>query len=113
MPFQISVQPSGRFFDAGSDETLLMAGLRQGIGLPYGCKDGACGSCKCKKLSGTVTHRAHQSKALSEEEEANGNEGGSIGEGSGNREEVKREESSDAQAEEKKDGTEEVLRKQG
>jgi len=48
-----------------------------------------------------------------EEEEANGNEGGSIGEGSGNREEVKREESSDAQAEEKKDGTGEVLRKQG
>jgi CDP-4-dehydro-6-deoxyglucose reductase len=72
MPFQISVQPSGRFFDAGSDETLLMAGLRQGVGLPYGCKDGACGSCKCKKLSGTVTHGAHQSKALSEEEEANG-----------------------------------------
>jgi len=72
MPFQISVQPSGRFFDAGSDETLLMAGLRQGIGLPYGCKDGACGSCKCKKLSGTVTHGVHQSKALSEEEEANG-----------------------------------------
>ena len=44
MSFQISVQPSGRSFDAGSDETLLMAGLRQGIGLPYGCKDGACGS---------------------------------------------------------------------
>ncbi|HYE71590.1 MAG TPA: CDP-6-deoxy-delta-3,4-glucoseen reductase, partial [Aquabacterium sp.] len=46
--------------------------IRQGIGLPYGCKDGACGSCKCKKLSGDVVHRAHQSKALSTEEEANG-----------------------------------------
>jgi CDP-4-dehydro-6-deoxyglucose reductase len=32
------------------DETILAAGIRQGIGLPYGCKDGACGSCKCKKL---------------------------------------------------------------
>jgi CDP-4-dehydro-6-deoxyglucose reductase, E3 len=72
MPFQISVQPSGRSFEAGSDETLLMAGLRQGVGLPYGCKDGACGSCKCKKLSGTVTHGTHQSKALSDEEEASG-----------------------------------------
>jgi len=51
---------------------VLAAGIRQGIGLPYGCKDGACGSCKCKMLSGTVQHGTHQSKALSEEEEASG-----------------------------------------
>jgi CDP-4-dehydro-6-deoxyglucose reductase len=40
--------------------------------MPYGCKDGACGSCKCKKLEGTVVHGPHQSKALSAEEEAHG-----------------------------------------
>ena len=72
MSFNITVQPSGRQFEALADETVLAAGLRQGIGLPYGCKDGACGSCKCKKISGSVTHGAHQSKALSAEEEANG-----------------------------------------
>ena len=72
MSFQITVQPSGRHFSADATETLLAAGIRQGIGLPYGCKDGACGSCKCKKLEGTVVHGAHQSKALSEEEEAQG-----------------------------------------
>jgi CDP-4-dehydro-6-deoxyglucose reductase len=72
MTFQITVEPSGRQFSANADETLLAAGIRQGIGLPYGCKDGACGSCKCKKLSGTVVHGAHQSKALSPEEEAAG-----------------------------------------
>jgi CDP-4-dehydro-6-deoxyglucose reductase len=72
MSFHITVQPSGRQFTAGSDETLLAAGLRQGIGLPYGCKDGACGSCKCKKISGDVTHGEHQAKALSDEEKANG-----------------------------------------
>ncbi|MEY4470032.1 MAG: CDP-6-deoxy-L-threo-D-glycero-4-hexulose-3-dehydrase reductase, partial [Pseudomonadota bacterium] len=44
MSFQISVQPSGRSFTADANETLLAAGIRQGIGLPYGCKDGACGS---------------------------------------------------------------------
>ena len=37
-----------------------------------GCKDGACGSCKCKKLSGTVVHGPHQEKALSAAEEAQG-----------------------------------------
>jgi CDP-4-dehydro-6-deoxyglucose reductase len=72
MSFQITVEPSGRTFSADSSETLLAAGIRQGIGLPYGCKDGACGSCKCKKISGTVVHGEHQAKALSADEEAQG-----------------------------------------
>ncbi|WP_294772241.1 CDP-6-deoxy-delta-3,4-glucoseen reductase [uncultured Rhodoferax sp.] len=70
--FTITVQPSGRAFDATSDETILAAGIRQGIGLPYGCKDGACGSCKCRKLSGEVVHGPHQAKALSVEDVAQG-----------------------------------------
>jgi CDP-4-dehydro-6-deoxyglucose reductase len=72
MSFNVTVQPSGRTFSVDQDEALLAAAIRQGIGLPYGCKDGACGSCKCKKLEGTVVHRTHQLKALSLEEEANG-----------------------------------------
>lgn len=72
MPFNVTVQPSGRSFSAQPDEALLAAAIRQGIGLPYGCKDGACGSCKCKKTSGTVTHGPHQLKALSLAEEASG-----------------------------------------
>jgi CDP-4-dehydro-6-deoxyglucose reductase len=70
--FQVIVQPSGRLFGVMDHEAILAAGIRQGVGLPYGCKDGACGSCKCKKLSGTVVHGPHQSKALSDEEEAAG-----------------------------------------
>ena len=70
--FQITVQPSGRAFTASPGEAILAAGIRAGIGLPYGCKDGACGSCKCRKLEGVVVHGPHQSKALSAEEEANG-----------------------------------------
>jgi CDP-4-dehydro-6-deoxyglucose reductase len=72
MTFNITVQPSGRSFSVNPDEAILAAGIRQGIGLPYGCKDGACGSCKCKKLEGQVVHGAHQTKALSAEEEAAG-----------------------------------------
>jgi CDP-4-dehydro-6-deoxyglucose reductase len=68
MSFQVSVLPSGRQFNVESNESILAAGIRQGIALPYGCKDGACGSCKCKKLSGTVAHSSHQSKALSDDE---------------------------------------------
>ena len=72
MSLHISVLPSGRGFPAEPGEAILAAGIRAGVGLPYGCKDGACGSCKCRKLEGTVVHGPHQGKALSAEEEANG-----------------------------------------
>jgi len=71
-PFTITVQPSGRTFTAAPTETVLAAGISQGIGLPYGCKDGACGSCKCKMMSGTVEHGPHQEKALTTEDAAAG-----------------------------------------
>jgi len=72
MTFTITVQPSGRSFTAESGESILTAAIHAGVGLPYGCKDGACGSCKCKKLEGAVVHGAHQAKALSADEEAAG-----------------------------------------
>ena len=70
--FQVTLEPSGRTFEVQGGETILAAGIRHRINLPYGCQDGACGSCKCKMLSGSVTHGAHQSKALSDEEAAQG-----------------------------------------
>ena len=70
--FQVTLEPSLRTFGVAPGETLLAGGIRQGINLPYGCKDGACGSCKCKKLSGSVEHSAYQAKALSDEELAQG-----------------------------------------
>ena len=72
MAFQIVVQPSGRSFTVDGDETLLSAGIRQGLNMPYGCKDGACGSCKCKKISGELQLGTYQTKALSDEERAQG-----------------------------------------
>jgi CDP-4-dehydro-6-deoxyglucose reductase, E3 len=72
MSFQVTIVPSGRQFEMHRDETVLSAALQAGIGLPYGCKDGACGSCKCKLQEGRVIHGAHQIKALSAEEEAAG-----------------------------------------
>lgn len=72
MTFQITVAPSGRQFTCEADETILNAAMRQGVGLPYGCKNGACGSCKGKLLTGEISHRAHQDKALSVDEESKG-----------------------------------------
>ena len=72
MTFKVTVQPAGRSFDVARDEAMLPAAIRQGVGLPYGCKDGACGSCKSRLLEGRVLHGAHQQKALTEAEEAAG-----------------------------------------
>ncbi len=72
MPFTVTVQPSGRSFSVDRDEPILVAAIRQGVGLPYGCRDGACGSCKSRKLEGRVIHGVHQAKALSADEEAAG-----------------------------------------
>ncbi|HVL74450.1 MAG TPA: 2Fe-2S iron-sulfur cluster-binding protein, partial [Noviherbaspirillum sp.] len=72
MTFQVTVQPSGRQFTCEESETVLTAAIRNGVGLPYGCKNGACGTCKGKLLEGSVTHGAHQEKALSVAEEEKG-----------------------------------------
>ena len=72
MTFTVTVQPSGRSFSVERDEPILAAAIRQGIGLPYGCKDGACGTCKSRLLEGRVIHGVHQHKALSVEEEEGG-----------------------------------------
>ena len=66
MGFQISVEPSRHIFQAEADETILDAALRQGLSLPYGCRDGACGSCRGKVLSGQVDHGKAQLLALSD-----------------------------------------------
>ncbi len=72
MSFNICLQPADRSFSVERDEAILPAAIRQGVGLPYGCRDGACGSCKSRLLEGRVIHGAHQLKALSVEEEEQG-----------------------------------------
>jgi CDP-4-dehydro-6-deoxyglucose reductase len=65
MTFQVLVNPSGRQFSCDAGESILAAAIRAGVGLPYGCKNGACGSCKGKLVSGQAEIGAHQGRALS------------------------------------------------
>ncbi|TXL66197.1 CDP-6-deoxy-delta-3,4-glucoseen reductase [Zeimonas arvi] len=64
MTVTVTVQPSGRQFTVEDDEFVLDAALRQAVVLPYGCKNGACGSCKARVLEGTVEMGLHSDKAL-------------------------------------------------
>jgi len=72
MTFLITVQPSCNQFACEADETVLSAAIRAGVGLPYGCKNGACGSCKGKVVDGAVRHKPHQARALTEQEKLQG-----------------------------------------
>ncbi len=64
MGFKITVQPSRHTFQAEAGESILDAALRQGLMLPYGCRDGACGACRGKVLSGSVDFGKAQEYAL-------------------------------------------------
>ncbi|MBH3382620.1 ring-hydroxylating dioxygenase ferredoxin reductase family protein [Pseudomonas juntendi] len=41
-----------RFIEATGHETVADAAYRQGMNIPLDCRDGACGTCKCKAESG-------------------------------------------------------------
>ena len=60
----ITLSPGGQTFPAEDHETVLAAAVRAGLVIPYGCKNGACGSCKGTIVSGTVDYGKYQEKAL-------------------------------------------------
>lgn len=56
MPFTISIDQSDTTFTADENETLLDAALRAGVELPYGCRNGSCGTCKTYIVRGAVRY---------------------------------------------------------
>jgi CDP-4-dehydro-6-deoxyglucose reductase len=72
MPHRITIEPSGHQFDVEPGNTLLRAALEAGIHLPYGCRNGACGACKGRVVSGQVDRGLYTEGALSETELARG-----------------------------------------
>lgn len=65
---EILVIPDNIKFTVNPDETILAAGLRNKLNLPHQCKNGVCGSCKCKVISGEITHADYNEKTLTPEE---------------------------------------------
>jgi CDP-4-dehydro-6-deoxyglucose reductase len=72
MAIQVTISPSQHVFSVEPGEAVLEAALRQGFTLPYGCRNGACGSCKGKILQGAVDYGVYQESALSETEKQTG-----------------------------------------
>jgi NAD(P)H-flavin reductase/ferredoxin len=66
------VRPDNRIIAVREGETLLDAGLREGIALPFDCRNGGCGECKAALRSGTVEFGPYQPGVLSAAERAAG-----------------------------------------
>jgi ferredoxin len=64
---------SGRqeVLEVGEEESVLEAAEAAGIGLPFGCRTGACGTCTALLLEGEVSHR-RPPRALKERHLADG-----------------------------------------
>ena len=71
--YKIKIKSSGLEFDVKPSQTILEGAIASGITLPYGCQDGACGSCKGKVISGKYFLNEYQSSALTDSDIKAGN----------------------------------------
>jgi len=68
MSYKAQLTEHGVIFDIEENETVLEAALRQGHNLPYGCRNGICGSCKAKIVSGYITYTDSLPEGISKKE---------------------------------------------
>jgi CDP-4-dehydro-6-deoxyglucose reductase, E3 len=69
---QLTLHPGPAHASARAGETILEAGLRAGLALPYDCRAGGCGVCKCTVLNGRVDPGPYQRAALTDAMRAQG-----------------------------------------
>ncbi len=72
MASQLTIEPSKQQITVEDGDTILDAAMRAGFNMPYGCRNGACGACKGRVLSGEVRHRDHSTSALNQTEQSQG-----------------------------------------
>jgi CDP-4-dehydro-6-deoxyglucose reductase len=72
MSHRVTIKPSNHAFETQEGDTVLEAALREGFVLAYGCRNGACGTCKGKVLEGLVDYGKYQDTALNDAEKAQG-----------------------------------------
>lgn len=72
MSSHITIKPSNHTFMAADGETILEAALREGFVIPYGCRNGACGTCKGKVLAGEIDYGKYQESALPDADKQQG-----------------------------------------
>jgi len=72
MPHQITIVPGDHAFACADNDTVLAAAMAADLMLPYGCRNGACGTCKGRIVEGRVDYGAHQAATLTDDEKRKG-----------------------------------------
>jgi CDP-4-dehydro-6-deoxyglucose reductase, E3 len=72
MMHQVTIRNTGHRFEAKDGESILQSALDAGLILPYGCRDGACGSCKGRLVDGEIDWGRYSEKALTPQEREQG-----------------------------------------
>ena len=72
MTFEITIKPSDHRFACAAEDTILAAAMHADLLLPYGCRNGACGTCKGRILAGDVDYGPHQAATLTLDEKRAG-----------------------------------------
>ncbi|MCC6531586.1 MAG: cytochrome b N-terminal domain-containing protein [Burkholderiales bacterium] len=70
--FHLLVRPDNHIISVREGESILDAGLREGIAFPFECRNGGCGKCKATLTYGEIDPGNYQKDALSEAERAAG-----------------------------------------
>mgnify|MGYP003386673451 CR=1 FL=1 len=65
-PKKIVVEGTDVEFPVEKGDTILRAALRNGIGLPYDCNSGGCGSCQFELINGEIKDLWPEAKGISE-----------------------------------------------
>ena len=73
MRYTVTIPSSGEQFTVEAGETILEAGLRQGIRLPYGCHGGLCGVCLSRIIAGRIVYPNGPPPALGDDEASENN----------------------------------------
>ena len=72
MSFKVLEPKFGHEFEVEDGETVLEAAMRQGVGLPYGCRNGACGKCAGELVKGSVDYGDAEIRSAAKEQLQNG-----------------------------------------
>jgi CDP-4-dehydro-6-deoxyglucose reductase len=68
MTYTVTIRNSGERFIVEAGESILKAGLRQGVTLPWGCDSGVCGACVYTIIEGRVEYPDGEPFSLFEED---------------------------------------------
>ena len=70
--WEMAIHPDEQIIEGRAGETLLDAGLRAGLPMPFDCRNGGCGVCKADILHGSVKLGPFQEAVLTSAERAAG-----------------------------------------